>query len=88
MSEGTTLLPAHPEWEHQAHQAHQPFGIIEQQKVKTLGGEKLGQVAGLAIDPMGRLVIFHRAGRIWDQKYEIKWQIKSFCSAPSMQTMR
>lgn len=70
-TDGMTLLPSHPDWEHQAHQSGKPFGILEREKVQKLGDVMLGQVAGLAVDPNNgeRLFIFHRAGRFWDQKF-------------------
>jgi hypothetical protein len=64
--EGTTLLPKHPEWEHAAHQSGQAFGVVEKMQVKTMGGIQLGQIAGLAFDKSGNLVVFHRANRVWD----------------------
>lgn len=59
-------MPAHPDLEHRAHQSGAPFGVIERERLTEFGGEKLGQVAGLAVDPEGKLWILHRAGRVWD----------------------
>ncbi|KHJ75114.1 NHL repeat protein, partial [Oesophagostomum dentatum] len=70
--EGTQLLPSHPELEHHAHQSSNgglqiPFGVVEEAALTSVGGVKLGQVAGLAFQDDNTLVIFHRAGRVWDQ---------------------
>uniref|UniRef100_A0A915DMI1 peptidylamidoglycolate lyase n=1 Tax=Ditylenchus dipsaci TaxID=166011 RepID=A0A915DMI1_9BILA len=63
--EGSTLLPAHPEWEHMAHQSGKPFGVVEKEKISSIGDEKLGQVSGLAFDNLGNIVVFHRGSRTW-----------------------
>ncbi|VDM43283.1 unnamed protein product [Toxocara canis] len=66
-SEGVSLLPPHPEWEHEAHQSGIPFGFTDGIFANSIGDVKLGQISGLAFDPYGNLVVFHRASRIWDQ---------------------
>uniref|UniRef100_A0AC35G258 Peptidylglycine monooxygenase n=1 Tax=Panagrolaimus sp. PS1159 TaxID=55785 RepID=A0AC35G258_9BILA len=58
--EGTTLLPSHPEWEHVAHQASKPFGVVEKLALKKLGDHEFGQISSIAFDPKGNLAIFHR----------------------------
>lgn len=35
----------------------------------ALEKSKLGQVTGVAVDSKGQVVIFHRGGRIWDDRY-------------------
>lgn len=30
---------------------------------------KLGQVTGVSLDSKGQVIVFHRASRIWDEKY-------------------
>ncbi|KAK0429082.1 hypothetical protein QR680_011179 [Steinernema hermaphroditum] len=65
--EGTTLLPKHPEWEHQAHQSAKPFGVVEKMRVSQIGQHKLGQVSGLSFDKNGNVVVFHRADKVWNQ---------------------
>ncbi|EPB67820.1 NHL repeat protein [Ancylostoma ceylanicum] len=72
--EGTQLLPSRPDLEHHAHQSSVgfshglqiPFGIVEEGAFTSIGGVKLGQVAGLTFQE-NNLVIFHRAGRVWNQ---------------------
>ncbi|KAL6729380.1 hypothetical protein Aduo_000438 [Ancylostoma duodenale] len=64
--EGTQLLPSRPDLEHHAHQSSIPFGIVEEGAFTSIGGVKLGQVAGLTFQE-NNLVIFHRAGRVWNQ---------------------
>ncbi|XGW21085.1 hypothetical protein V3C99_004221 [Haemonchus contortus] len=64
--EGTQLLPSRPDLEHHAAQSKYPFGIIEMGAFTNIDGVKLGQVAGLTFYN-GNLVIFHRAGRVWNQ---------------------
>uniref|UniRef100_A0A914YWB6 peptidylamidoglycolate lyase n=1 Tax=Panagrolaimus superbus TaxID=310955 RepID=A0A914YWB6_9BILA len=65
--EGTTLLPSHPEWEHVAHQATNPFGVIEKVALKKLGEHKFGQISSIAFDSTGNLAIFHRGTKVWNQ---------------------
>uniref|UniRef100_A0A1I8BAJ1 Peptidylglycine monooxygenase n=2 Tax=Meloidogyne hapla TaxID=6305 RepID=A0A1I8BAJ1_MELHA len=65
--EGTKLLPPHPELEHQANHSTEPFGVLERHRIEELDDVLLGQVAGLTFDQDGNLVVFHRAGRFWDQ---------------------
>ncbi|KAF7640047.1 hypothetical protein Mgra_00000490 [Meloidogyne graminicola] len=65
--EGTSLLPKRPELEHQANHTSEPFGVLERHRIEELDGIQLGQVSGLAIDQNGKLVVFHRASRYWDQ---------------------
>ncbi|KAK6030672.1 NHL repeat protein, partial [Ostertagia ostertagi] len=43
-----------------------PFGVVEVGAITDVDGVKLGQVAGLTFLD-GNVVIFHRAGRNWDQ---------------------
>uniref|UniRef100_A0A914PVM7 Peptidylglycine monooxygenase n=1 Tax=Panagrolaimus davidi TaxID=227884 RepID=A0A914PVM7_9BILA len=64
--EGTTLLPSHPEWEHVAHQASKPFGVVEKLALKKLGDHEFGQISSIAFDPKGNLAIFHRGSRVWN----------------------
>ncbi|TKR63370.1 hypothetical protein L596_027210 [Steinernema carpocapsae] len=64
--EGTTLLPSHPEWEHQAHQSAKAFGVVEKMRLSQIGEVKLGQVAGLSFDKNGNVVVFHRADKVWN----------------------
>ncbi|CAI2320300.1 unnamed protein product [Caenorhabditis sp. 36 PRJEB53466] len=64
--DGFELLPPRPELEHHAHQSKVPFGIIAEAIHEVIGGIKLGQVAGLAFDNHGNLLVFHRAARVWD----------------------
>lgn len=64
--EGTTLLPRHPELEHAAHQDSKAFGVVEKAKISKIGRHRLGQISGLSFDRAGKLVIFHRADRVWD----------------------
>uniref|UniRef100_A0A9J2PRR0 Peptidylglycine monooxygenase n=1 Tax=Ascaris lumbricoides TaxID=6252 RepID=A0A9J2PRR0_ASCLU len=66
-AEGVSLLPLHPEWEHEAHQSGKPFGYTDGIFATSIGDVKLGQVSGLSFDPYGNLVVFHRATRVWDQ---------------------
>ena len=35
----------------------------------ALEKSKLGQVTGVAVDSKGQVVIFHRGGRIWEDRY-------------------
>uniref|UniRef100_A0A915E6I2 Copper type II ascorbate-dependent monooxygenase C-terminal domain-containing protein n=1 Tax=Ditylenchus dipsaci TaxID=166011 RepID=A0A915E6I2_9BILA len=63
--EGSTLLPAHPEWEHMAHQSGKPFGVVEKEKISSIGDEKLGQITAITIT--------HRR---WHHQV-IKWQIQN-----------
>jgi hypothetical protein len=65
-SEGLTLLPKHPELEHAAHQDSKAFGVVEKARISKIGPHRLGQVAGLAFNRKGDLVVFHRASRVWD----------------------
>jgi hypothetical protein len=64
--EGTTLLPSHPEWEHAAHQASKPFGVVEKLTLKKLGDYEFGQISSIAFDPKGNLAIFHRGSKVWN----------------------
>uniref|UniRef100_A0A183CLC9 peptidylglycine monooxygenase n=1 Tax=Globodera pallida TaxID=36090 RepID=A0A183CLC9_GLOPA len=65
-NDGFTLLPTHADWEHTAHQSARAFGVVERERLTALGGERLGQVAGLAVERQsGDLWILHRAGRVW-----------------------
>ncbi|CAI4227633.1 unnamed protein product [Auanema sp. JU1783] len=64
--EGFETLPPHPEWEHHAHQSSTPFGIIEEFALGKIGDVKIGQVAGLAFQSNGNLIVFHRADRVWN----------------------
>jgi hypothetical protein len=64
--EGTTLLPSHPEWEHVAHQASKPFGVVEKLALKKLGDHEFGQISSIAFDSKGNLAIFHRGSRVWN----------------------
>ncbi|KAL3084630.1 hypothetical protein niasHT_034669 [Heterodera trifolii] len=65
--DGFSLLPPHPNWEHTAHQSGHAFGVVERERLTVLGGERLGQVAGLAVEKRsGDLWVLHRAGRVWD----------------------
>ncbi|VDK48630.1 unnamed protein product [Anisakis simplex] len=66
-ADGVSLLPPHPEWEHKALQTGKPFGFTDGIYAKSIGDSKLGQVSGLAFDPYGNLVVFHRASHFWDQ---------------------
>uniref|UniRef100_A0A915P101 Peptidylglycine monooxygenase n=1 Tax=Meloidogyne floridensis TaxID=298350 RepID=A0A915P101_9BILA len=66
--EGTRLLPQHPELTHQANHSAEPFGVLERHKIEELADIQLGQIAGLTFDQNGNLVVFHRAGRFWNQK--------------------
>lgn len=66
-TEGTTLLPSHPELEHHAHQASKPLGIVDKFAIKQLGDVTFGQISGMAFDNDGNLVIFHRGSRVWGQ---------------------
>ena len=66
--EGTKLLPPHPELTHQANHSAEPFGVLERHKIEELADIQLGQIAGLTFDQNGNLVVFHRAGRFWNQK--------------------
>uniref|UniRef100_A0A1I8AP06 Peptidylglycine monooxygenase n=1 Tax=Steinernema glaseri TaxID=37863 RepID=A0A1I8AP06_9BILA len=65
--DGVTLLPSHPEWEHQAHQSAKAFGVVEKMRVSQIDQHKLGQVAGLSFDKNGNVVVFHRADKVWNQ---------------------
>uniref|UniRef100_A0A915LS27 Peptidylglycine monooxygenase n=1 Tax=Meloidogyne javanica TaxID=6303 RepID=A0A915LS27_MELJA len=65
--EGTRLLPQHPELTHQANHSAEPFGVLERHKIDELADIQLGQIAGLTFDQNGNLVVFHRAGRFWNQ---------------------
>uniref|UniRef100_A0A914L920 Peptidylglycine monooxygenase n=1 Tax=Meloidogyne incognita TaxID=6306 RepID=A0A914L920_MELIC len=65
--EGTKLLPPHPELTHQANHSAEPFGVLERHKIEELADIQLGQIAGLTFDQNGNLVVFHRAGRFWNQ---------------------
>uniref|UniRef100_A0A0N5AQP0 Peptidylglycine monooxygenase n=1 Tax=Syphacia muris TaxID=451379 RepID=A0A0N5AQP0_9BILA len=59
-------LPSRPELEEKAGNFLQPFGITDGIVLeKSIAGETLGQVSGLAFDSSGRLVVFHRAERKW-----------------------
>lgn len=64
--DGFELLPSRPELEHHAHQSKVPFGIVQEAIHENLGGVKLGQVAGLAFNNEQQLLVFQRAGRVWD----------------------
>jgi hypothetical protein len=65
-TEGISLLPRHPELEHAAHQDSKAFGVVEKAKISKIGSHRLGQVAGLAFNRAGQLLVFHRASRVWD----------------------
>ena len=41
------------------------FGVVYEPKITKIGTQQLGQVAGLAFDSSGNLVIFHRANKPW-----------------------
>lgn len=67
-ADGISLLPKHPELEHAAHQDAQAFGVVEKAKISKIGPHNLGQVAGLAFNRGGQLLVFHRASRVWDAR--------------------
>lgn len=67
--DGFELLPSRPELEHHAHQSKVPFGIVQEAIHENLGGVKLGQVAGLAFNNEQQLLVFQRAGRVWDARF-------------------
>lgn len=46
--------------------------VTDWPSLTSLEASKLGQVTGVSIDSMGQVVVFHRGGRIWDDRYE-KW---------------
>lgn len=64
--DGTTLLPSHPELEHGGHQSKIAFGVTERAKIINIENINLGQVSGLAFDNKSKIVVFHRAGVIWN----------------------
>uniref|UniRef100_A0A0K0D010 peptidylglycine monooxygenase n=1 Tax=Angiostrongylus cantonensis TaxID=6313 RepID=A0A0K0D010_ANGCA len=68
--EGAELLPSRPYLEHHAHQSKVPFGVVEEGTFSSIGDVKLGQVVGLSF-MHNNVIIFHRANRVWDRKYDL-----------------